>query len=149
MRFQEMLGKGKDAEKRIANTLASMGFELRDISEEPLHTSNGTLYSPFDILATSKYYSFVADVRYRVQISQVPIGVRRFISYKNYIPPTGVVDKLIILCKHRAYYDRFITVQDAQLCPVLGGCYIIEYNRTMHLTQIRKRLEELYNKMNT
>jgi len=138
----------KWAEQSICDTLASIGFEISDISAE-----HGC---PFKILVRSQCYSFLADIKLRRLIRPIPIAIWKVDSYNNYI--SDVQSRLLIFksrgrndnCpdrKSHGYPDCFIPVSDIpKRCYTVGPYYNIEHYHTTSLSALRKIVECFYHK---
>jgi len=135
--------KGKEEEKRIATHLASIGYEVIDISLDKIYRPDGSsYYSPFDILAKSKNFTFLADVKYRSSRGPIYFDIYQLEFYQKYIPIIEVDDRLIIVSTP-GLTDIFASIYDIKNSYVtteIGAC-VIERDRAHPITLLRKRLE--------
>ncbi len=136
---------GKLEEVRIAEYLTSIGYEVTDIS---LERNKLEWYSPFDLLAVSKYYSFLADVKFRTSRGSIPINIDKAYLYNNYAREDTIANERILIVCSLGIPDSFITIDDLQQCSIIHGNYIIPRENTKSITILRKIIEDGYRKDN-
>lgn len=132
---------GKLEEARIFNYLASIGYKVTDISEE---RSEGRYWSPFDILAESKYYSFFADVKYRSSRGWIPIDTEKvdfWLAYKR--PNTVVDDRIVIICTP-GRQDGYVSISEIQDYYVFRNSFHLPREYLKSIATLRKILEHSY-----
>lgn len=132
---------GKLEEVRIANYLTDIGYKVTDISKE---RSAEQYWSPFDLLAESKYYSFLADVKYRSSRGGIPIDSEKvdfWLAYKR--PNTKVDDRIVIICTP-GRQDGFVSVSDMQDFYVLRNSFMVPRESLKSIVVLRKILEHSY-----
>lgn len=124
------------SKNHIAERLADFGFTTADISDS----------SPFDILATSPYYSLAIDIRYRWSKSRISIHKHQVIARVKY--KLDVDDKLLVFCTPNLV-DSYISLNrlyktlESSSCGIyiVGEYYIVERYTTSSLSTLRKILE--------
>ncbi|MCK4414930.1 MAG: hypothetical protein KAY32_15455 [Candidatus Eisenbacteria sp.] len=132
---------GKLEEVRMFNYLTSIGYKVTDISKE---RNEQNYWSPFDLLAESKYYSFFADVKYRSSRGGFPIDTEKvdfWLSYER--PNTKVNDRIVIICTP-GRQDSFVSVADIQDFYSIGRSLMIPRDGMRSIIIIRKILEHCY-----
>ena len=137
---QEDLDIGKLIEVRVSSELSMMGYRVTDISGDEFTTPSGSFYSPFDILAESEHYSFVADIKYRKSSRFLPVYINRLKSYQAYIPPVAINDRIVI-ASFRKLNGMYISVECIANCQELGPYYIVELYQMQSMAVLRKILE--------
>lgn len=132
---------GKLEEVRIFKYLTSIGYKVTDISKE---RSGQNYWSPFDLLAESKYYSFFADVKYRSSRGGFPVDTEKvdfWLSYER--PNTKVNDRIVIICTP-GRQDSFVSVADIQSFYSIGRSLMIPRDGMRSIVILRKILEHSY-----
>lgn len=132
---------GKLEEIRMFNYLTSIGYKVTDISKE---RSVERYWSPFDLLAESKYYSFLADVKYRSSRGGFPVDTEKvdfWLTYER--PDTKVNDRIVIICTP-GRQDSFVSVGDIQGFYSIGRSLMIPRDGMRSIVILRKILEHCY-----
>ena len=128
---------------KVIAYLASIGYYTTNISTETIAYPDGQNYlTPFNILALSPYYSFVADVKYKsnwssaLVISQFKVNL-----YNQYKRDVEVNDKLVIV--YTAYKERrYLSLDTIKNCLLISEQYIIRGEDTKSIVLLRKLLEK-------
>lgn len=135
--------KGKVEEKRIAIYLASTGYHIVDISLNKWYQPSGTIhYSPFDIMAWSENFSFLADVKYRSSRGPVFFRSNRLSYYLFYWFHLKVDDRIIIIATP-GLPDSFISLTAIkETCPLdkYDMC-VIDRDKLQSIAVLRKKLD--------
>ena len=132
---------GKLEEVRMFNYLASIGYEVTDISKE---RTEQRYWSPFDILAESKYFSFLADVKYRSSRGGYPVDTEKvdfWLAYER--PDTKVDDRIVIICSP-GRQDSFVSIKDIEGFYSIGRSLMIPRESMKSIVILRKILEHSY-----
>lgn len=129
---------GKLEETRMFGYLHSIGFHVTDISMEK---TENNYWTPFDILAESKYYSFFADVKYRSSRGGFPVDSEKvdwWLAYNR--PDTVVNDRIVIICTP-GRQDSIVSVSDLQDFYMFANRYHIPRESMKSIVILRKILE--------